>query len=197
MKFIGNQISKVDNNLGEDENNMLSLDKSLHCLRVELNRHTTIFLYYKVYPKKDSAKFPQERSAIFFYFDNQHIDEKFFHFYISCAGQIEQVEFGNYINRKGSSSKRRIVNFAIVKFDEKEALENLLNRLDMQLKINTVIERTKNRTVDFSYNPMEEINEQGEEIEEDQPDAEGFIEVKANKCNQFLFIFIKIREDIF
>lgn len=170
-----------------EENNSLSLDKSLHCLRIEINRHNTIFLYYKVYPKKNSEKFPQDRSAIFFYFDNQHIDYKFFHYYISCAGQIDAVEFGNYINRKGASSKRRVINFAIVKFEEKEALENLLNRLEMQLKINAVIENSKNRAVDFSYNPLEDLNEQGEEIEEGKPDADGFIEVTANKCNFFLF----------
>lgn len=92
------------------------------------------------------------------------------------------MEFGNYINRKGSSSKRRIVNFAIVKFDEKEALENLLNRLDMQLKVNSLIERSKNRPVDFSYNPLEDLNEQGEDMEERQPDADGFMEVTAHKC---------------
>jgi len=142
-----------------------------------------------MYPKKNSDKFPQDRSAIFFYFDNQHIDEKFFHYYISSAGQMENVEFGNYINKKGSSSKRRVVNFAIVKFDEKESLENLLNRLDMQLKINNLIERSKNRTVDFSYNPLEDIDENGDEIDDDQPDADGFVEVKANKCNFEILIF--------
>lgn len=170
----------------DEEDNTLSLDKSLHCIRVELNRHNTVFLYYKIYPKNNSEKFPQERSAIFFYFDNQNVDEKFFHFYISCAGEIENVEFGNYINRKGSSSKRRIINFALVKFYEKESIENLLNRLDMQLKINAIIERSKNRSVDFSYNPLENIDEQGEDIEEDGPDADGFVEVKANRCNFFI-----------
>lgn len=188
FKNLANQIQKnIENNSDCDENNALSLDKSLNCLRIELNRQITVFLYYKIYPKKNSEKFPQDRSAIFFYFDNKHIDEKFFHYYISSAGQIENVEFGNYINKKGSSSKRRVINFAIVKFDEKESLENLLNRLDMQLKINSCIERSKNRTVDFSYNPLEDINEDGDEINDDQPDADGFIEVKANKCNIRVF----------
>ena len=160
---------------------MLSLDKSLHCLRVELNRQITLFLYYKVYPKENSKKFPQEKSAIFFYFDHQNIDEKFFYYYMSSAGQIENVEFGNYINRKGSKNKRRIVNFAIVKFYDKESMENLLNRLDMQLKINSLIEKKKNRPVDFSYNPLDNMDEEGEELVDDGPDEDGFIEVKANK----------------
>ena len=72
MLIKGRGNSQFDNkDEFEDENNTLSLDKSLHCLRIELNRHTTVFLYYKVYPKQNSAKFPQDRSAIFFYFDNQ------------------------------------------------------------------------------------------------------------------------------
>ena len=101
------------------------------------------------------------------------------------------MEFGNYINRKGASSKRRVINFAIVKFDEKEALENLLNRFDMQLKINALIERSKNRSVDFSYNPLQDLDEQGQEMEEKKPDADGFMEVTANRCKiEFYFIFI-------
>jgi len=99
------------------------------------------------------------------------------------------VEFGYYINRKGASSKRRVINFAIVKFDEKEALDNLLNRLDMQLKVNALIERSKNRAVDFSYNPLEDFNEQGEEIEEVKPDSDGFMEVTANKCKKKFVFF--------
>ena len=92
------------------------------------------------------------------------------------------MEFGNYINRRGSSSKRRIINFAIVKFSEEENLENLLNRNEMQLKINNFIDKTKNRSADFSFNPIENFDDDGEEIEEDLPDEDGFVEVKANKC---------------
>jgi hypothetical protein len=61
-------------------------------------------------------------------------------------------------------------------------LKNLLIRLEIQLKINSLIERTKNRTVDFSYNPIEDMNEEGEDRDEDVLDADGFIEVKANRC---------------
>jgi hypothetical protein len=166
----------------EEDDNTLSSDKSLHCLRVEINRHTIIFLYYKIYPKANSEKFPQDKSAIFFFFDNKNVDEKFFHYYISLAGQIDNVEFGNYINKRGSSSKRRIINFAIVKFYESDSLVLLLNRFDMQLKINNFIEKSKNRTVDLSYNPLENLDEEGDEIDEIGPDADGFVEVKATKC---------------
>lgn len=67
-------------------------------------------------------------------------------------------------------------------------MDILLNRLDMQLKVNAVIERSKNRAVDFSYNPLEDLDEQGEEKEEGKPDADGFMEVTANKCKAFFYV---------
>jgi len=197
-KFIGNKTNNNNNNnkellkeeSEEEYDNTLLQDKSLKCLRIELKRNLTIFLYYKKYPKENSTKFPQEKSAIFFYFDNTNIDEKFFHYYISLAGQIENVEFGNYINRRGSSSKRRIINFAIVKFSDEENIENLLNRKEMQMKINMFIDQTKNRTADFSFNPIENFDEEGNDLIEDGPDEDGFVEVKANKCKDtFYFKF--------
>lgn len=172
----------INKYLENDEENFLQNDKTLKCLRIELKRNLTIFLYYKKYPKENSEKFPHERSAIFFYFDNTHVDEKFFYYYICFAGQIENIEMGNYINRRGSSNKRRIINFAIIKFMEEEYLENLLNRREMQIKINNFIDQMKGRSADFSFNPLENYDEEGNEIVDNGPDEEGFVEVKANKC---------------
>ena len=34
------------------------------------------------------------------------------------------------------------------------------------------------------------MNEQGDEMEEDKPDADGFMEVKATKCKQNIFFIL-------
>ena len=155
----------------EDE---LTLDKSLQCLRMEINTHVTVFLYYKIYPKADSVKFPQTLSAIFFYFDNEHINEKFFKTYISLIGGIDTIEIGSYINRKGSKKKRRVVNFAIVKFLSEESLTSLINRHTTQMTINSFLELRKNRNVQLSYDPL---GDEQEPVEE-EIDADGFVTVK-------------------
>jgi hypothetical protein len=162
----------------ENENNLEELqDKNLQCIRVEINTHVTVFLYYKKYPKQDSKKFPQERSAIVFYFDSgDYVNEKFIWTYFSLAGQVEDVEFGSYINKKGSKKKRRVVNFAIVKFLEEEDLQALLNRYEMQMKINSFLETRKNRNINLDYDPLKDV----EDEEEDEVDDDGFVTVRKD-----------------
>ncbi len=150
--------------------------KNLHFLRIELNSHRTILLYYKPYPKKDSKKYPQNLTSIFFYFDEE-LDEKFFYLYISLIGQIDTVDLGSFFNRKGSKNKRKIVKFAIVKFTEEESLNNLMNQYKTQLSINEYLEKIRHKDIDINYDPLKDemgFNTIGE------PDEDGFVEVKAN-----------------
>ncbi len=180
-------ISKIDknenneNNQNNDNNDdMLSSDKSLQCLRVEINSHVAVFLYYKRYPKANSTKFPQSNTAIFFYFDHEHVNEKFFYTYISFISQIDTIEIGSFINRKGSKKKRKVVNFAIVKLIDEESLDKLLDRHPTQLKINEFIENKRGKSVSLNYDTGN--IEEDEEVEDDV-DSDGFVKVtkKANK----------------
>ena len=168
----------IENIEKENENNLEELqDKNLQCIRVEVNSHVTVFLYYKKYPKVDSKKFPQDRTAIVFYFDaGEYVNEKFIWTYFSLAGQVEDVELGSYINKKGSKKKRRVVSFAIVKFLEEEDLQSLLNRYEMQMKINSYLETRKNRNVNLDYDPMKDV----EDEEEEEVDEDGFVTVTKN-----------------
>ena len=167
-----NENESASNAVEEDDE--LILDKSLQCLRMEINTHLTVFLYYKIYPKADSKKFPQNLTAIFFYFDNENINEKFFKTYISLIGEIDTIEIGSYINRKGSKKKRKVVNFAIVKFLDEDSLKSLINRHATQMTINYFLEMKKNRNVQLSYDPL--ADEQ--DLEEEEADPEGFVTVK-------------------
>jgi hypothetical protein len=167
-----------------NDDNLLQNDKSLQCLRIEINSHVAVFLYYKKYPKENSEKFPRDLSVIFFYFDKEYVDEKFIYTYLSLAGQIDLVEFGNYVNRKGSKKKRRIVNFAIVKYVDEDAVSFLMDRCEAQMRINDFIENKKNRNVALSYDPLKEADEEEEEFlagEVDHPDEDGFVEVIGDK----------------
>jgi hypothetical protein len=162
------------------DNSLIENDKSLQCLRVELNAHDTIFLYYKIYPKAGSKRFPQDMTAIIFYFDSEHIDERLLKTYIGQAGQIDTVELGSYVNKRGhKNTKGKIVNFAIIKFLEEEGLTALLNHSKMQTKINEYIENKRNRRLQLKY---ETINEELEEFEqeEEEVDSEGFVKVNKN-----------------
>jgi hypothetical protein len=155
-------------------------DKNLQCIRIEINSHVTVFLYYKKYPKVDSKKFPQDKSAIIFYFDNEHVNDKFLWTYLSLVGQVEDIELGSYINKKGNKKKRRVVNFAIVKFLEEESLGLFLNRYETQIKINNFIENRKNRNVNLDYDPMKDE----EEIEEEEVDEDGFVTVRSDAAKK-------------
>jgi hypothetical protein len=96
---------------------------------------------------------------------------------MSLYGQIDTVDLGSFFNRKGSKNKRRLVNFAIVKYCEKESLNNLLkDNNNSQKIINNYINMTKYNNNNLDYDPLkfEEENLLGE------PDEDGFIEVKAN-----------------
>jgi hypothetical protein len=158
-----------------DHDELIQNDKSLQCLRIELNAHIAVFLYYKVYPKSDSKRFPQSRTAILFYFDPEHINEQVIKTYISLAGNIDKIELGNYVNQKGyKNQKGKIINFAIVKFIDEESLDKLLNSKSMQTKINNYIENKRNRKLQLNYEPIKE------EPEEEDIDSEGFITVKNN-----------------
>jgi hypothetical protein len=162
-----------------EEENVLKSDKSLQCVRVEINSHVTIFLYYKIYPKTESKRFPQDKTSIFFFFDNENVNDIFFKTYISLIGQIDEVEIGSYINKKGSKKKRRVVNFAIVKFMEEESLTSLMDRYKTQMKINEFLETRRNRKINLSYDPLADEEEQENEVDED-----GFVEVKYDNASK-------------
>jgi len=153
-------------------------DKNLQCVRVEINSHVTVFLYYKKYPKSDSKKYPQDRSAIVFFFDHEKVDEKFLWTYLSLIGQIDDLEIGSYINRKGCKKKRRVVNFAIVKFLEEDSLVSFLDRYQTQMKINNFLENKKNRNINLDYDPLKDNFE--DEFEEEEVDEEGFVTVSKD-----------------
>ena len=170
-----------ENQTLKEESELLN-DKSLQCIRVELNSHITVFLYYKVYPKTNSKRFPQDRSAIIFYFDNEHINQNFLKIYMSLVGGVDEIEIGSYINRKGSKKKRRVVNFALVKFMEPETLVSLMNRYETQMKINNFIENKKNRKINLSYDPLRD--EENQEEDENQADEDGFVEVKYDNISK-------------
>jgi hypothetical protein len=160
------------------DDNVLANDKTLQCLRIELNSSTTVFLYFKRYPKEDSKRFPQNRTAIFFYFDSTNIDQQILKTYISQLGQIDEIELGNYINKKGLKKHHKVVYFAIIKFLDEESLTGLLDQYSSQIKINQYIEKRKNKSVHISYDAMKEYNE---EEEEEEVDLEGFVKVTANR----------------
>lgn len=147
--------------------------ENLHFLRIELNSHKTILLYYKRYPKP-SKKYPQNLTSIFFYFDEE-LDDKFFYLYISLMGQIDFVDLGSFFNRKGSKNKRKIVKFAIVKFTEEESLNVLMNQYKSQLLINEYLEKIRHKDIDIIYDPLRDNYLNNNNVDED-----GFIEVKVN-----------------
>ena len=92
-------------------------------------------------------------------------------------GQIDFVDLGSFFNRKGSKNKRKIVKFAIVKFTEEESLNVLMNQYKSQLLINEYLEKIRNKDIDINYDPLKEENELNII---DEPDKDGFIEVKSN-----------------
>ena len=150
-------------------------DKSLQIIRIEKNKTLTIFLYYKPYPKKDNSKFDSERSIIVFYFDTEHVNQKFLREYLCLAGDIESMSFGKYLNKKGCKKKRRVVQFAIITFDKKNSIDEMLDRSSLQLKINTLIEK-KRGGLNFDYDPtkLKELETQGD------LDLDGFVKVTPN-----------------
>jgi hypothetical protein len=171
-----------NDNYDKNQDSEFTNDKSLQCIRIELNSHVTVFLYYKIYPKTDSKRFPQDRSAILFYFDNENINHNFLKTYLSLVGSVDEIEIGSYINRKGSKKKRRIVNFAIVKFMDPEHLNSLMNRYETQMKINNFLENKKNRKINLSYDPLN--YEDDEENVEAEVDEDGFVEVKYDNVSK-------------
>jgi hypothetical protein len=165
-----------------EQDEMIQNDKSLQCLRIELNAHTAVFLYYKVYPKSGSKRFPQNRTAIIFHFDPEHINDQVIKTYIGLAGQVDKIEQGSYVNQKGwRNQKGKIVTFVLVKFINEESLEQLLDSKAMQTKINNYIENKRNRKLQLTYDPIKEEDED----EEEEADSEGFVAVKSNskKCS--------------
>ena len=151
--------------------------QSLQCLRIEENKNRIIFLYYQQYPKKNSERFPQNLTAIFFYFDYQ-LEDEFFYLYASLVGQVDDVKQGSFFNRKGSKSKRRVVNFAIVKFVEEESMTKLKDTKLVQRAINNYLDNKRNRNIQLSYDPLKDNID--EENEEKEVDDDGFVEVKPN-----------------
>jgi hypothetical protein len=173
----------MEENYDLREESELKNDKSLQCIRIELNSHVTVFIYYKIYPKADSKRFPQDRSAILFYFDNENINQNFLKTYMSLVGSVDEIDIGSYINRKGSKKKRRVVNFAIVKFVESEHLNSLMNRYETQMKMNKFIENKKNRKININYDPLNYEDNLDDE-EEAQVDEDGFVEVRYDNTSK-------------
>ena len=173
----------MEENYDLREESELKNDKSLQCIRIELNSHVTVFIYYKIYPKADSKRFPQDRSAILFYFDNENINQNFLKTYMSLVGSVDEIDIGSYINRKGSKKKRRVVNFAIVKFVESEHLNSLMNRYETQMKMNKFIENKKNRKINLNYDPLNYEDNLDDE-EEAQVDDDGFVEVRYDNTSK-------------
>lgn len=163
----------------KDEQPIDNSFQNLRCLRIQENLNRKYFLYYKQYPKPNSNKFPQNLSAIFFYF-NEDLDEKFFYLYISLVGQIDNVSLGSYFNKKGSKAKRKIVHFAIVKFVDEESLEELLDQKATQKKINNYLEQVKHKRIDLDYDPLKGIDDDNDDNAEGEEDDDGFVEVKKN-----------------
>ena len=152
----------------------LENDKTLQIIRIERNKSQTIFLYYKPYPRKENSKFDSERSIIVFYFDTEFVNEKFLKEYLSLAGDIESISLGKYLNKKGSKNKRRVVQFAVITFIEKEALETINDRTNFQLLVNSLIER-KRGGLSLDYDPTKLEAVEGGEV-----DDEGFVKVTGN-----------------
>ena len=67
--------------------------------------------------------------------------------------------------------------FAIVKFTEEESLNVLMNQYKSQLLINEYLEKIRNKDIDINDNTLKEENELNII---DEPDKDGFIEVKSN-----------------
>lgn len=181
-----NSNKSIEEENSENKENPFSNDdeyfQSLKCLRIQESAHRKYILYYKQYPKPNSKKFPQNLCAIFFHF-YEGLEEKFFYLYISLIGQIESVTLGSFFNKKGSSSKRRMVYFAIVKFDEPSSLKALLNQRNTQSIVNNYLENIKHKHIDLDYDPLKGILNEEEEGEED---ADGFVTVKrTDNKNRF------------
>ncbi len=87
-------------------------------------------------------------------------------------GQIDTIEIGSYINKKGSKKKRRVVNFALIKFIDEDSLDRLMNRNQAQLMVNDYIENKKNRSVSLNYDTMKDDDEEAE------VDEDGFVIAK-------------------
>jgi hypothetical protein len=152
----------------------LENDKSLQIIRIEKNKSLTIFLYYKPYPPKDNSKFDHERTIILFYFEAEYVNEKFLKEYLSLAGDIESINFGKYLNKKGCKKKRRVVQFAVVTFHNKSAVQCILDRTNFQLKVNDLIER-KRGGLSLEYDPTRLDGVEDAEVDED-----GFVKVSGN-----------------
>ncbi len=154
-------------------------DSSLQVVRIELNKHNTIFFYYKPYVKEDSLKFPPGKSILIFYFEPDLINENIIKEYFSLIGKIDTLSLGNYLNKSGSKKKRRVINFALIKFNKVISTDDL-NKSTFQDKIINYLEERKNRYVNVNYK-LDENKLIDDDIDEfGKPDEEGFFEVKAS-----------------
>jgi len=161
-------------------------DPSLSTLRIEITRTDTVHFYYKPYPKQ-SKQFPQERSYLVFYMNNELINESVLYEYFSLIKAPDKVSLGSFFNKKGSKKKQRIIYYAIVRFEEPYTIDSK----DFQVKVNEYLETVKNRRLCIDFNPLKEdqnnvYDEEG--FGEDQVDEDGFVEIKANNTNKDRFI---------
>jgi hypothetical protein len=161
-------------------------DPNINTVRIEITRVETVYLYYKQYPK-ESDKFPKDRSLLVFYFNNELVTEKVLYEYFSLVKKPEKIALGSFFNKKGSKKKRKVVYYAIVRFEEPITID----KTDFQIKINEYLETHKNRKLLVEFNPLREDNDNiydDENFGKDEVDEDGFITIKANNTNKSRFV---------
>ena len=155
-------------------------DIHLQVVRVEIYRSKTLYFYYKIYNKENSTKFPSDKSILIYYFEPEIVNETIIREYFSLIATIDKISLGNFLNKSGSKKKRKVVNFALLKFNS-SIDSNSINKTTFQEKINRYIENKKRRNLKLDYNLKEDDLENEEEDEDEKPDSDGFYEVKGNQ----------------
>lgn len=167
-------------------------DPNLDSLRIEITKSDTVYLYYKQYPK-DSEKFPKNRSYLVFYFNNELINEKVLQEYFSLIKQPEKIALGQFFNKRGSQKKRKVVYYAIVRFDQPYEID----KIGFQVKVNEYLENVKNRKLLVDFNPLKDdatnIYDEEDGYGEDEVDEDGFVTVTANNTTKNRFVSSKYK----
>lgn len=161
-------------------------DPNINVVRIEITRVETVYLYFKQYPK-ESEKFPKDRSILVFFFNNELVTEKILYEYFSLVKKPEKIALGSFFNKKGSKKKRKIVYYAIIRFEDPTSIE----KNEFQIKINEYLETHKNRKLLVEFNPLKEDADNiydEDNFGKDEVDDDGFITIKANNTNKSRFI---------
>ena len=177
----------------EKQNNQLNngISQNLQCLKIQVNSHITEFLYYQRYPKKNNPKYDPKLCALVYYF-NENLDDKFFYLYFSLMGQIDEVFFGSFFGHNNNKFKTfskkkddspKIIYFAIIKYLEEESLNILLDCKQAQTLINNYLSKTRNYKLDFQYDPLKDIENNEDDVENLNEDGE-----KKNPEDDFVLV---------